>query len=230
YDRDCLLKLGESSEHIQVVPNGVDTAYFTPLPVHRESDVLVFCAKMDYYPNAQAMLHFCREVLPLIWKRRPGVRLTIVGNNPPQAVRELQADPRITVTGFVPDIRPYLSRASVALAPLLVAAGIQNKVLEALAMETPVVATPGSCRCLRVQHEQHLLIAEGTQAYAAAILRMLENPAFAQQLACTGREYVEQHYSWEAAASMLSQLYSRMCQKRQALHVVTEETSCRSIG
>ena len=203
YDRDCLLKLGKACEHIQVVPNGVDTAYFTPLPVPRESDSLVFCAKMDYYPNAQAMLHFCREVLPLIWKRRPEVRLTIVGNNPPQAIRELKADPRISVTGFVPDIRPYLSRASVALAPLLVTAGIQNKVLEALAMGTPVVATPGSCRSLLVQHERHLLIAEGAQTYARAILRMLENPAFAQQLARAGRDYVEQHYSWEAAASAL---------------------------
>ncbi|HZO75485.1 MAG TPA: glycosyltransferase [Ktedonobacteraceae bacterium] len=219
YDRERLIALGEDGEHIQVVPNGVDTTYFAPLPVSQERDSLVFCAKMDYYPNAQAMLNFCREVLPLIWKARPGVRLTIVGNRPPQAVRELRADPRIAVTGFVPDIRPYLSRASVALAPLLVAAGIQNKVLEALAMGTPVVATPGSCRSLQVQHQRHLLIAEGAQAYANAILRLLEDPALARQLAAEGRQYVEQHYSWQAATTLLGELYQRMHQTLQAQHM-----------
>lgn len=222
YDRECLIRLGEDGEHIRVVPNGVDTAYFTPLPVSREPDSLVFCAKMDYYPNAQAMLNFCREVLPLIWKVRPGVRLTIVGNQPPRAVCELKADPRITVTGFVPDIRPYLSRASVALAPLLVAAGMQNKVLEALAMGTPVVATPGSCRSLQTQHERHLLIAEGAQAYANAILRLLEDPSLARQLATEGRQYVEQHHSWEAAATLLGELYLQMCQTLQARNIAVE--------
>ncbi len=223
YDRECLIKLGDNGEHIQVVPNGVDTAYFAPLPISRERDSLVFCAKMDYYPNVQAMLNFSREVLPLVWKVRPQVRLTIVGNKPPQAVRELRSDPRITVTGFVPDIRPYLSRASVALAPLLVAAGIQNKVLEALAMETPVVATPGSCRSLQVQHERHLLIAEGGQAYANAILRLLEDPSLALSLATEGRRYVEQHYSWEAATTLLSKLYQQIHQTLQAQNIAGEE-------
>jgi sugar transferase (PEP-CTERM/EpsH1 system associated) len=207
HDRDCLIKLGEQPAHIKVVANGVDIEYFTPSDCPREKDSLVFCAKLDYFPNAQAIVHFCREILPLIWERRPQVRLTIVGNNPPQAVRDLSADERITVTGYVPDIRPYLDKASVALAPLRVAAGMQNKVLEALAMGLPVVATPGSCRSLQVRHETHLLIAEGVESYANAVLCLLEDSQFAQDLGNAGRYYVEQYHSWAASANTLSNLY-----------------------
>lgn len=207
HDRDCLIALGEQPSHIKVVANGVDIEYFSPSDSPREKDSLVFCAKLDYYPNSQAIGHFCREILPLIWEQRPQVRLTIVGNNPPQSVRDLSADERITVTGYVPDIRPYLGKASVALAPLRVAAGMQNKVLEALAMGLPVVATPGSCRSLQVKHETHLLIAEDARSYADAVLRLLEDPQFAQDLGNAGRYYVEQYHSWAASANMLSNLY-----------------------
>ena len=143
HDSKYLMARNNKLQPIQVVPNGVDTAYFAPLATPREADSLVFCAKLDYYPNSQAILYFCREVLPLIWQQRPQVRLTIVGSNPPQTIRDLSADQRITVTGSVPDVRPYLGKATVALAPLQVAAGMQNKVLEALAMGVPMVATPG---------------------------------------------------------------------------------------
>lgn len=207
HDRELLIKLGEQPEHIHVVPNGVETDYFTPLLTPRETDSLVFCAKMDYEPNSQAMLVFCREVLPRIWEQRPQVRLTIVGNNPPPAVRELSADTRITVTGYVSDIRPYLGSASVALAPLLVAAGMQNKVLEALAMGTPLVATPGSCRSLQVSHGTHLLMAEGTLAFAEVILRLLADAPLAERLSKNGRYYVEKHHSWQHSADVLNAIY-----------------------
>lgn len=214
HDRDYLIGLGEQPSHIKVVANGVDIEYFLPPVSPRENDLLVFCAKLDYYPNSQAIVHFCREILPLIWESRPQVRLAIVGNNPPQSVRELSADERIEVTGYVPDIRPYLGKASVALAPLQVAAGMQNKVLEALAMGSPVVATPGSCRSLQVKHETHLLIAEGARSYADAVLRLLENLRLAQDLGNAGRYYVEQYHSWIAAANTLSNLYSLIATAR----------------
>jgi sugar transferase (PEP-CTERM/EpsH1 system associated) len=195
--------------HVQVVPNGVDTNYFQPsLEMGaRETDSLVFCAKMDYYPNAQAMLLFCRDVLPLIWAQRPQVRLMIVGNNPPPAIRALAEDERITVTGYVHDIRPYLGRAAVALAPLLVAAGMQNKVLEALAMATPIVATPASCRALQVKDGVHLLMAEGSSLFARAVLRLLEDRSLAERLQIAGRAYVEAHHSWQHSADLLCSMY-----------------------
>ena len=214
HDRECLIALGVGSQRIRVVPNGVDTDYFAPPNAPRERDSLVFCAKLDYYPNSQAIVSFCREVLPLIWESRPQVRLTIVGNNPPRAVCDLNADKRITVRGYVPDIRPYLGLASVALAPLRVAAGMQNKVLEALAMGTPMVATPGSCRPLQVEDGTHLLIAEDAQDYAGAVLKLLEAPQFALKLGGAGRQYVEQHHSWAAAAHTLSGLYHTLAALR----------------
>jgi sugar transferase (PEP-CTERM/EpsH1 system associated) len=195
---------------ISVVPNGVDTCYFTPPNVPRQRDSLVFCAKMDYYPNVQAMLSFRDEVLPRLWKHRPDVRLTIVGNNPPVAIQELASDARITVTGYVPDTRPYLGKASVALAPLRVAAGMQNKVLEAMAMGTPLVATPSSCRALDVQHERHLLLAQEYEAFAQAILRLLEDDVLALTLSRAGRTFVEQHHSWDATASLLTDVYGQV--------------------
>ena len=214
HDYDRLIALGEGLQQIKVVPNGVDTSYFTPPAFPREKDSLVFCAKLDYYPNSQAIITFCREILPLIWERRPEVRLTIVGNNPPQAVRNLGLDRRITVTGYVPDIRPYLSKAAIALAPLQIAAGMQNKVLEALAMGLPVVATPGSCRSLQVKNGIELLIAEGEQAYADAVLKVLDNQQLARDLGSAGRRYVELNHSWEATANMLSNLYQALVEKR----------------
>ena len=217
YDREYLMRLGEQPEHITVVPNGVDTEYFTPPNSPRERDSLVFCAKMDYYPNAQAMLNFCQEVLPRIWEVRPQTRLTIVGNKPPLAVQNLASDARITVTGYVPDIRPYLSSASVALAPLLVAAGMQNKVLEALAMGTPLVATPGSCRALRVQHGTHLLIAEGARSVAHSILQILDDAKLAESLSQTGRAFVEQYYSWDASSAILSNVYHQAIAARESV-------------
>lgn len=225
HDREQMIALGESPRHIQVVPNGVDTTYFVPSGMPREPDTIVFCAKMDYYPNTQAIVSFYREVMPRIWARRPQVRLTIVGNNPPSSVYELSIDEHVTVTGYVPDIRPYLGRAAVAISPLLVAAGMQNKVLEALAMGTPLVATPSSCRSLQVKDGIHLLIARGAQAYADAILYLLENPHLAYMLGRNGREYVEEHHSWTVAASRLSELYERAVGAQQARGVDDELTS-----
>jgi len=210
YDRDYLIALGEQPHHIQVVQNGVDTEYFTPPTSLREKDSLVFCAKLDYYPNSQAIVDFCQNVLPLIWKRRPQVRLTIVGNGPQTSVRALSIDNRISVIGYVPDTRPYLGGASVALAPLKVAVGIQNKVLEALAMGTPLVATPASCRALQVSHGKHLLMVEEKQAFAEAVLKLLEDPLLAQNLGIAGRQYMKEHHGWMDAANTLSDLYHEL--------------------
>ena len=177
------------------------------------ADSLVFCAKLDYFPNVQAILHFCEHTLPLIWQQRSQVRLTIVGNNPPRAVRALAADERITVTGYVPDVRPYLGKASVALAPLLVAAGTQFKVLEALSMGTPTVTTPRCARALGAQDGVHLLVAEQPPAYAEAIMRLLNDPPFASQLGRAGRQFVIEHYSWANAAATLETLYDAIALK-----------------
>ena len=173
HDSNYLMARNKTLQPIQVVSNGVDTTYFRPtFATPREADCWFFCAKLDYFPNAQAIQYFCREVLPLLWQQRPQVRLTIVGSNPPQAIRDLSTDERITVTVLFP--MPPLSRQSHrGLAPLQVAAGMQNKVLEALAMGVPMVATPRACKSLQVKNGIHLLIAEEPQTYAEAIKLVL---------------------------------------------------------
>ncbi|HLJ35788.1 MAG TPA: glycosyltransferase [Ktedonobacteraceae bacterium] len=232
HDRNHLMAQNKDLQHVHVVSNGVDTEYFAPLATSREEDSLVFCAKLDYFPNAQAIQYFCREVLPLIWKQRPQVRLTIVGSNPPQAVRDLGTDERITVTGSVPDVRPYLGKATVALAPLQVAAGMQNKVLEALAMGVPMVATPRACKSLQVKNGTHLLIADEPQAYAEAIKLVLDDPQLAQKLSVAGRAYVEEHHSWIANAHALSELYSSIAVKpeQQELELYPDSSIAGPLG
>lgn len=224
FDRNCLSELTGLPHKIEVVSNGIDTGFFTASWEERTADTLVFCAKLDYFPNAQAILHFRANILPLIWRERPQARLSIVGNNPPRAVRALAADERITVTGYVPDIRLYLARAAVALAPLLVAAGTQFKVLEALSMGAPMVTTPRCAAVLGAEDGVHLLTADARepQAFADAVLRLLDAPGYAAQLGRAGRQFVMEHYSWADSAEILKRLYDAIAfaparQETQAL-------------
>lgn len=214
-DQEQLAMRTGQPQRIQVVSNGVDTDYFTTWSEPRAANTLVFCAKLDYSPNAQAILHFCKHILPLVWQQRPEVRLAIVGSNPPKAVRASGRDERITVTGYVPDTRPYLGAASVALAPLLVAAGKQNKVLEALAMSTPLVVSPGCSRALGTEDGVHLLVADEPQTYANAILTLLDDPELGRQLGRAGRQFVIERYNWTTSIRALNTLYQSMVAERK---------------
>ena len=198
---------------ITVVTNGVDLEYFRPWENARSQDgrTIVFTGKMSYHANVAAALYFAREVLPRIWTTDPGVRFQIVGKDPPEPVRQLATDQRIQVTGTVDDLRPYLAQATVAVCPALYAVGIQNKVLEAMAMGTPVVSTPAGCAALAAKERQEVLVAEGEEELAAAVLRVLSDSALARRLSAAGRRYVEAHHSWEAGARRLVEVY------RQAL-------------
>ena len=127
---------------ISVLPNGVDLGYFyVGEELKREPATLVISGKMSYHANVSMTLEMVREILPVIWDQRPETKLWIVGKDPPREIQELGQHPKITVTGTVPDIRPYLQNATIAVAPITYGAGIQNKVLEAMACATPVVAS-----------------------------------------------------------------------------------------
>jgi glycosyltransferase involved in cell wall biosynthesis len=183
------------------VPNGVDTASFQPLcSVSAQADTLVFTGLMAHAPNADGVRYFCAEVLPLIWQRRPSVRLLVVGTDPPPDVRALDqgATGRVRVLGAVPDTRPYLAESRVAVVPLRSGSGTRLKILEALAMERPVVSTTIGVEGLEVVDDQHLLIADQPAAFAAAVLRLLEDRVLARRLAAEGRALVERRYRWDA--------------------------------
>jgi sugar transferase (PEP-CTERM/EpsH1 system associated) len=192
---------------ITVVTNGVDLEYFRPQEGPREGKTVVFTGKMSYHANVAGALYFAREVLPRIWARDPEVRFWVVGKDPPEAVQRLARDGRITVTGTVPDLRPYLARAAVAVCPIPYAVGIQNKVLEAMAMGVPVVSSRAAAEGLEARPGEDLLVADTPDEFARHVLHVLGDPELAARLAVAGRRYVETSHNWALIAEQLAGIY-----------------------
>ncbi len=214
-DRDQLLRLAPDA-HVTVVPNGVDMGYFAPMRPPREPATLVFSGKMSYHANVTAALYFARNILPLIRARRPEVQLRIAGADPPDAIRALARDPGITVTGYVPDLRPSIGTASLAVCPVTVKVGIQNKLLEAMAMGVPVVSTHEGVAGLRAQAGRDLAVAGGPTEFAAVVLELLNDPARAGEMGRAGRRYVEAQHRWDVMAGALEHLYVQAIEDRSA--------------
>jgi sugar transferase (PEP-CTERM/EpsH1 system associated) len=187
-------------------PNGVDSDYFAPATAPCEPDTVCFVGRMDYYPNQEAMLRFCRETLPLLRARRPGIRLDIVGADPSAAIRGLARLPGVRVTGSVPDVRPHAHRAAVSIAPLAIARGTQNKILESLSMGVPVVTSSAAAGGVDAVPGEHLLVADTPAEQRDAILALLENPALRERFARAGRERMLSHHSWPHSMRRLDAL------------------------
>jgi glycosyltransferase involved in cell wall biosynthesis len=192
---------------IEVAPNGVNLEYFAFRQFEPDKNLLVFCAKLDYFPNEDAALFFARNVWPLLHARRPELRLDIVGSRPPRSVRRLHARDNIRVTGSVADVRPYLGRAWVALCPIRIRAGIQFKILEAMALGLPVVTTAICCEGLQVESGKHLLVADRPEAFASAVELLLDNVMLREKLIEAGRAYVVEHHNWAESVRILSNSY-----------------------
>jgi glycosyltransferase involved in cell wall biosynthesis len=198
----------DNSPEIMVLPNGVDLDYFQPdLSVARESATILISGKMSYHANVTMALHLIKEIMPKVWSRRSDVRVLIVGKDPPRELVKFSNQPLIDVTGTVPDVLPYLQRATIAAVPITYGAGIQNKVLEAMACATPVIASKLATEALNVNPGTELLIAEDSQAFAEKILYLLENPKYRDDLGRRARSYVESHHNWKAIASQLEEVY-----------------------
>jgi sugar transferase (PEP-CTERM/EpsH1 system associated) len=178
------------------VGNGVDLDYFQPQPAAAEP-ACVFVGALDYRPNVDGACWFCREVWPEVRRHRPGVKFYLVGRRPAPAVTRLAGLPGVELVGQVSDVRPYLARAAVTVVPLQIARGVQNKVLEALAMARAVVASPSSLEGLQVKPGLHLLQASAPSEWTGAILRLLEAPSLRERLGAAGRRYVEAHHRWD---------------------------------
>jgi sugar transferase (PEP-CTERM/EpsH1 system associated) len=193
---------------VHVVENGVDTNYFAPPTKAPDSTVpaIVFTGDMSYFPNEEAVTFFTGKVLPLIRRRIPDVRFYIVGRNPGPNVLRLEQAGGVEVTGFVPDIRPYLAKARVSVAPFSIAAGIQNKILEAMAYGLPVVATVRAVQGLSEGVAQMVKTGESPEELAGEIIGLLNKPELARQTGLEARRRVAADYNWDRALERLLQL------------------------
>lgn len=195
----------ECAVRVEAMENGVDADFFSPAPdltspYATGQRAVVFTGAMDYWPNVDAVTWFAGEVLPLLRQRCPTVHFWIVGRSPTAAVQAL-AGPQVTVTGTVADVRPYLQHADVVVAPLRLARGIQNKILEAMAMGRPVVASTACAGPIDARQDQELLSAEAPEEFAAVVAGLLEAPERAQAIGEAARRRVLARYSWDAHLS-----------------------------
>ena len=210
-DRDEFTKLTSTPDGlwpITVLPNGVDLDYFkSDNSIYREPATLVVTGKMSYHANVSMVIHLVNEIMPFIWADRPDTKLLIVGKDPQKEIVDLARNPAIKVTGTVKDIRPYIQRATIALAPLTYGAGIQNKVLEAMACCTPVVATPQAVSALNVQDGQDILVSQDPEKFAKSVIDLLECPDYRYKVGQSGRKYVEENHHWGSIAAQLEGIY-----------------------
>lgn len=204
--RDC-------AERVVTIRNGVDSEYFSPArdfasPFAPDERPVVFTGAMDYWPNVDAVAWFAGKVLPEIRARDPWVRFYVVGMNPDRTVRALASDGSTIVTGRVDDVRPYLQHARVVVAPMRVARGIQNKVLEAMAMAKPVVVSAGAAAALSVKGDE-LEVASDAHGFASKVLALMERER-ADAMGRLARERVLQDYDWRESVKQLDGLMHRV--------------------
>ena len=208
------LSAPECARSVTAIRNGVDAEYFSPAhvfasPFARGELPIVFTGAMDYWPNVDAVVWFARDVLPAIRSAQPAARFYVVGMNPDASVRALAGDAAVTVTGRVPDVRPYLRHAAAVVAPLRVARGIQNKVLEAMAMGKPVVASAACAAALSARPGTDLAVASDAPGFAAATLWAMRPPE-AQRLSEHARERIVRDYAWLQSLRQLEHLLGGM--------------------
>jgi sugar transferase (PEP-CTERM/EpsH1 system associated) len=190
-------------------PNGVDADFFCPVDEAYDTDTISFIGRMDYYPNQECMARFCEQTWPVLKGARPGMKLLIVGADPTPAMRKLGDLPGVTVTGSVPDVRPFIRKSALMVAPLNIARGTQNKILEAMAMGVPVVTSTIAAGGVDAESETHFLVADTPSAYAQAIMRIIDSPAERNRLAVAGRQRMLSHHAWPRSMARLEGIIDR---------------------
>jgi sugar transferase (PEP-CTERM/EpsH1 system associated) len=205
-EREARLARQITGTPVHVIANGVDSEFFQPSGTMPSDPTIGFTGDMSYFPNQEAVTFFARAVLPLIRKSVPKARFLIVGRNPSRGVQKLAEIEGIEVTGFVPDVRALLARMQVSVAPFSIAAGIQNKILEAMAYGVPVVATSKAVRGLLEYTAGAVEIADQVEEMAAKVVRLLREPELARSKGSEGRRRVTAEYRWDLSADRLLQV------------------------
>jgi glycosyltransferase involved in cell wall biosynthesis len=207
-ERDLLL---EANPHlnIEVIPNGVDTLTYTPLPPADSVPALVYVGNMAYLPSRDGALYLCEEILPLVWRDQPEVEAWVVGASPPEQLLALD-DPRVHVTGLVDDVVTYYQRSAVSVVPLRAGGGTRLKILEAMALGRPIVSTTIGREGLDVLDGQHLLVADDPRQFADHVLRLLADEALRDDIVSRARQLVEEQYAWHSIAQNLIEVYQEI--------------------
>ena len=179
-------------------PHGVDYDFFAPDPaVEKTPNSLVFTGNMGYAPNVDAARYFYEQIFPSVREQVPDVTWTVVGTNPAPEIAALAADDAVTVTGRVPDLRVHLNRAQVAIDPLRVGAGLQNKVLEGMSVGVPMVITSVANEGIQASHPDTLLIADEPEAFAQRVVELLQDEDKRRRMGAAARAFIIEHWSWE---------------------------------
>lgn len=200
---------------INIVPNGVDFDHFHPMPeVERTHDV-VFCGNMQYAPNVDAACTLVNEIMPIVWKRFPDATLLLAGTSPTAAVRRL-ASPRVSVTGWVDDIRLSYASSKVFAAPMRMGSGLQNKLLEAMSMSIPCVTTSIVNSALGAVPNEHLLLGDTPHQFAEQVIALLSDNQRRESMAQAGHQFVKQNYHWDRFCATLEDILHSAANKHKA--------------
>lgn len=200
-----------------VVANGVDVEYFSPRSDEAENGHLVMVSGMNWFPNRDAAIFMAQEIWPLIRQAKPQCRLSIVGTSPPAEVLELAAnDARVAVTGFAADVRPYIEAAQVYLCPMRDGGGTRLKILDALAMGRPIVATTMALEGIPVVPERDVLVADSPAEFVRQVSRIVEDPGLGRRIAASGRSFVEKHFAWPVIGAALESAFRTVAAARPA--------------
>jgi sugar transferase (PEP-CTERM/EpsH1 system associated) len=194
-----------------LIPNGVETAFFRPVShCSHDSPLIIFVGRMDYFPNVDGVSYFVRKTFPIIQKRVSNIQLRIIGSNPVKSIRDMARIPGITVTGHVADVRPYMSNGSVAIAPLRIARGTQNKILESMAMGIPVVATTQAAKGVQAVPGRHLLVADNPEAFANEVVKLLINEDLRKSLSVAAHQQIKSVHAWPVSMQILDGVFARL--------------------
>jgi sugar transferase (PEP-CTERM/EpsH1 system associated) len=213
-----------SDRPVSVISNGVDIEYFAPGAATKNQarlPIIVFTGVMDYYPNVDAVEYFCKDILSLVCAAVPATQFHIVGRNPTRRVKRISNRNQVVVTGTVPDVRPYLRKAAVAVAPFRLARGVQNKVLEALAMGLPVVGSRATIEAIGAADRDAIRIADDPASFARHVIAYLQaDSESCRNVARQARSYVESDHRWEDQGARLENLLDQVVGTNSRTHIL----------
>ena len=222
-DKVELLKLAHNNVKVEIIPNGVDTDYFSSAQktdnklLGLKEDALVFTGSMDWLPNSDAVEYFCADILPLIWQKKPETKFYVVGKNPPEKIKKLgHKDKRIIITGMVSDVRPFIIKSKVFVVPLRIGGGTRLKILEALSMQKAVVSTTIGAEGIDIIDGRHILLADKPKDFSNKVISLLEDLELTNNLGKQGRKLVLEKYDWQIIGKSLLEIYRQIISNYRA--------------